>query len=323
MVETNARCLIEAVRQIPEPRHICLEEGTLSDWLYEVLSPHARKVVAAVSESRGPKDDRRDAFGLADGLRMGAIKRKVYKERGRFGALGYRARGYRWARDDGVRVKNRLKSLYRSRGVQVAGPSVYAASKRGAFLDRLPGSAQPLAELMYEEMDALVALKSQAQKAMLAEAKRHREYRLVKSCPGLGPVRTAELLPIVMTAFRFQNKRGFWSYCGLGIVTRSSSDWVRTRTGEWVKAEVKRTRDLNRNFNHTLKAIFKGAATTVIGRRKDEPVYRHYVRLLDGGTKPNLAKLTIARQIASIVLAVWRAGEAYDPKRLEDASKSG
>ena len=74
VVETNARCLIEAVRQIPQPRHICLEEGTLSEWLFEVLSPHAEKVVvAAVSESRGPKDDRRDAFGLAEGLRLGAI----------------------------------------------------------------------------------------------------------------------------------------------------------------------------------------------------------------------------------------------------------
>ena len=63
--------------------------------------------------------------------------------------------------------------------------------------------------------------------------------------------------------------------------------------------------------------IFKGAATTAIGRGEDDPVYRHYQRLLDGGTKPNLAKLTIARQIAGIVLALWRTGEAYDPKKLE------
>ena len=60
-----------------------------------------------------------------------------------------------------------------------------------------------------------------------------------------------------------------------------------------------------------------GAATTVIGRAENEPLYRHYERLLEGGTKPNLAKLTIARQLASIVLAVWRTREAYDPKRLE------
>ena len=32
----------------------------------------------------------------------------------------------------------------------------------------------------------------------------------------------------------------------------------------------------------------------VIGRAEDEPPYWHYLRLLDGGTKPNLAKLTIA-----------------------------
>ena len=71
---------------------------------------------------------------------------------------------------------------------------------------------------------------------------------------------------------------------------RSSSDWVQTQSGEWMRAEVKRTRGLNRNFNHTLKAIFKGAATTVIGRAEDDPIYRHYLELLDGGTKPNLAR---------------------------------
>jgi len=153
VMETNAWCLIEAVRQVPEPRHICLEEGTLSGWLYEVFSPHAEQVVVtAVRESRGPKDDHRDAFGLTDALRLGAIERAVYKERGHFGALGYRARGYRWVRGDVVRVKNRLKSLYRSRGVEVSGPSVYTASKRGAFLQRLPRSARPLAELLYREL---------------------------------------------------------------------------------------------------------------------------------------------------------------------------
>jgi len=39
-----------------------------------------------------------------------------------------------------------------------------------------------------------------------------------------------------------------------------------------MRAEVKRTRGLNRNFNHTLKAIFKGAATTVIGWAEDDPI---------------------------------------------------
>ncbi len=92
---------------------------------------------------------------------------------------------------------------------------------------------------------------------------------------------------------------------------------MRTRGGEWIKAPVQQTRGLDRNFNRTLKRVFKGAATTVIGRGEDEPLYRHYLRLLDGGTKPNLAKLTIARQIAFIALSLWRNEEEYDRKKLE------
>ena len=73
-----------------------------------------------------------------------------------------------------------------------------------------------------------------------------------------------------------------------------------------MKAAVKRTPGLNRNYNHTLKAILKGAATTVIGRGEDARQCGHQTRLLEGGTKPNLAKPMIARQIASILLAQWR-----------------
>jgi transposase len=324
VVETNAKALIGVLRAIPGRRHVCLEEGTLASWLYEVLSPQVEElVVTAVSESRGPKSDKGDAFGLADALRIGAVTRTVYKERGAFGALGHRARAHWVLVGDSVRVMSRLKSLLRSRGVPVCGKAVYSPIGRAAWLARLPAEARPAAELLYLELDALIALRERAEQEMITEARKHREYRIVASCPGLGPIRTAQLLPIVVTPYRFANKRGFWSYCGLGIVMRSSSDWVRTRSGEWTKAPVQQTRGLTRTFNHTLKTIFKGAATTVIGRSDaDDPLYRHYVKLLDGGTKPNLAKVTIARQIASIALSLWRNEEEYNPKKLERTARS-
>ena len=34
-----------------------------------------------------------------------------------------------------------------------------------------------------------------------------------------------------------------------------------------------------------------------------------------GGTKPNLAKVSLARKIAAIVLAMWKAEEVYDPDK--------
>lgn len=272
VVETNGRALIEVLRGIPRNRHVCLEEGTLSEWLHEVLEPHVEElVVAGVRKSRGPKSDKRDAFGLAEQLRIGALETRVYKGRGKFRRLGCLARAHGHVVGDVVRVKNRLKSVLRSRGVGYgAGRSVYAKGDRERWLDALPKPTRPLAELLYSEHDALVGLKVRAEKALLAEARKHREWQLVKTCPGLGPIRTAELLPVVVTPYRFRSRSHFWAYCGLGIVMRSSSDWMRAPSGEWVKTAVQRTRGLNQNFNHTLKRIFKGAATTAYDPKRLE-----------------------------------------------------
>jgi hypothetical protein len=65
VVETNAKALIEVVRAIPSGRHLCLEEGALAGWLYKTLAPHVQElVVAGIRQSRGPKSNKRDAFGL-------------------------------------------------------------------------------------------------------------------------------------------------------------------------------------------------------------------------------------------------------------------
>lgn len=317
VLETNAKVLIEFIRTIPGNRCLCFEEGTHSNWLYEVLSPHVQEiVVAGVRKTRGPKSDKIDAFALAEKLRIGAVETQVYKKQGAFGALGELCRAHNVLVTDSIRVQNRIKSLLRSRGIPCSNRRVYSAGRHEEWIEKVPAKSRPLAETLYLEYDALEELREGAEKAMLDEARKHAIYRLLKTVPGIGKIRAAQLLPIVVTPYRFSSKRSFWSYGGLAIVMRSSSDWVRTRDGSWARAKIQQTRGLNRNYNRILKHIFKGAATTVIGRTKDAPLYRHYQKLLDGGTKPNLAKLTIARQIASIVLSIWRSEEVYDPKKL-------
>jgi hypothetical protein len=49
----------------------------------------------------------------------------------------------------------------------------------------------------------------------------------------------------------------------------------------------------------------------LLSHRSAHPLRLHYDELLDNGTKPNLAKLTIARRIAAIVLSMWKKEEAY------------
>jgi hypothetical protein len=39
-VETNGQALVEALRMIPGRKHLVIEEGLQSAWLYETLSPH-------------------------------------------------------------------------------------------------------------------------------------------------------------------------------------------------------------------------------------------------------------------------------------------
>ena len=117
-----------------------------------------------------------------------------------------------------------------------------------------------------------------------------------------------------MTPYRFRTRRQFWAYCGLGIVMRSSSDYVRDSRGQWVHANVQTTRGLNLNRNALLKYVFKGAATTVIGQGTTA-LSDQYARLLANGVKPNLAKLTVARRIAAIVLTLWKTNQEYDPTK--------
>jgi transposase len=317
VVATSGQEIVECLQAIAGQKHVCFEEGAQSGWLYEVLEPHAVEVVVAgvSATSRGPKDDKRDAFGLAGDLRLGAIKTRVFKQGGPYRALRELARTYRMVVGDVTRTKNRIKSMYRARGVPVGGKAVYGCAGREPAIAQLPIACREPLRTLYAELDALEEIRDDAEGALIREAGKFPVGKVLLTCPGLGPIRVAQLLPIVVSPHRFRTKRQFWSYCGLGIVMRSSSDWLRDKNGQWVRAQVQQTRGLNLTHNHHLKAIFKGAATTVISQYPDEPLNIVYQHWLEVGTKPNLARVSLARKIAAIALTMWKTEEEYDPNK--------
>ena len=69
------------------------------------------------------------------------------------------------------------------------------------------------------------------------------------------------------------------------------------------------TRGLTTSHNRTLKYVFKSAALTA---SRCEPFKSWHGELLARGLRPELARVTVARRIAAITLAVWKAGEAFD-----------
>jgi transposase len=317
VLETNGRVLVAAVQSIPGRLHLCLEEGTQSAWLHELLSPHVEELVVTFpTQRKGPKDDLRDALDLAEKLRTGTLDTRVYKAPKPLAGLQNAVRAYGMVTRDIVRTKNRLKAVFRARGI-ATDKSVYESERRSRWLKKLPSQHRRLADWIGQELDALVPLQEQAEAWVQEEAKAHPIIKALSTAPGMGTRRSAQVVAIVGTPHRFRTRRQFWSYCGLGIVTRSSSDWVHRGGGDWVRKDVTQTRGLNRNRRPQLKAVFKGAATTVIHQLHDHPLYADYQRMLKAGTKPNLAKLTLARRIAAAVLAMWKHEESYDPKRLD------
>jgi transposase len=315
VVETNGAALVEAVRSIAGRVHLCLEEGAQSAWLHELLSPHVAELVVAVApESKGPKDDLRDAWARAEELRTGSIRTRVYKAPLHLAALRNAVRGYGFAVRDAVRAMNRLRSVFLSRGLAV-NDGIYDPKGRVKWLGKLTAPHRTLAERLGRQLDQLMPLRDEAEKWLLEEARTHPIIRKLQTAPGMGAIRTAQVVAITANPHRFRTRRQYWSYCGFGIVTRSSSDWVRTKDGRWERSRVYQTRGLTRKRHPLLKAVFKGAATTVITQLPEHPLHKDYERMLAAGIKPNLAKLTLARKIAATVLSMWKHQEVYDPKR--------
>ncbi len=65
--------------------------------------------------------------------------------------------------------------------------------------------------------------------------------------------------------------------------------------------------------HYPLKYIFKSAALTAL---RYEPFKSRYAKLLARGLRPELARVTMARKLAAITLAVWKKGEAFDVDKL-------
>ena len=188
-------------------------------------------------------------------------------------------------------------------------------AKRSEWLEQIAdGGGRFRAEQLYIQLDHLLELRRRARTMVLRQACNQRAYRLLRSVPGIGPLRAAEIIAIVGDPHRFRTKRQLWAYAGLGLITRSSGEWVADpRTGRFHRnPRAPLTRGLNPNFNRQLKKIFKMAAHDVAGTPGE--LDQRYQQMIERGMRPEMAYLTLARKIAAIVLAVWKKGVSFDPR---------
>ncbi len=317
-VPTEARAVVNLVRGAGPHVRVALEEGTQAQWLHDVIAPVADNVVVCSTRGRSEienKNDRIDADRLSELLRIGAVKAVFHSA---FDTLSLKelVRNYLTLVEDATKTKLRIKSMFRARGILTPGRQVFIPQRRDEWLDQLPSAgARMRAEHLLTTLDTLTALRRRAKAAMVVEAQKRTAWKILRSIPVLGPVRISCLMAIVVTPYRFRTKRQLWPYCGLAVVTRSSgerefADGVLRRRRKHAPA----TRGLNRNYNRTMKNVFKGAAAAAL--IKAGPLKDFYEHCLERGVRPELAKLTLARKIAAVTLRLWKKGELWDPKKL-------
>jgi transposase len=315
ILETQPEPIIDFLKGQRGTLWVAFEEGTYANWLYNVIQPQVAKVVVCDPRKNkldGSRTDKIDARKLAELLRLNALK-AVYHEQHSTPTLKELARSYVSLQQDSTRVMNRVKAIFRGRGIPCRGTSIYQPKNRREWLDKLEDNgARHRAERLLEQLESLAPLCLEAERDLVRESREHQSYKILRGIPGLGSIRVALILAFVATPHRFRNKRQFWTYSGFSVVRRASAEYEIAQ-GELKRAKKKPLpRGLNHNYNHVLKNVFKGAALTAAYRGPFKPMFDQRVA---NGMARNLALLTLARRIASITLALWKKGERFEIER--------
>jgi transposase len=320
ILETKAATILEFFAGLRGTLSVTFEEGTWAAWLYDVLKPHVAKLVVCNPRKNallkdGNKSDRIDARKLAELLYLNKLSPVYHGETG-VRMLRELARSYLTIVKDLTRVMSRLKAVYRSWAIPCAGRDVYYRRHRDEWLGKIKeAGVRRRAERLYQQLDMLQHLRQQARRELLAESRRHSITARLRQIPSLGPIRSALAVALIQTPNRFRTRRQLWAYSGLALETRTSGEHC------FVQGQLRRSkkqisiRGLNKDHNHDLKGLFKGAATTASVR--PGPFQDFYQRSLAKGIQPSMARLTLARKIAAITLTLWKKGENFDAEKLK------
>jgi transposase len=160
----------------------------------------------------------------------------------------------------------------------------------------------------------LQPVRQQARRDLLVESRKHHAVKLLRQIPSIGPIRAALLVALLQTPHRFRSKRQLWAYSGFALETHDRGEYRYARGKLRRNRERMTVRGLSDNHNHDLKNLFKGAA--ISASTCPGPLYDFYVALQEKGMRPTMARLTLARKIATITLTIGKKGVDFDAKQL-------
>jgi transposase len=239
VVPTSRSALRQSLRGIRGRARIICESGPLAMWVRDTLETRLREVVVCDRRrtrltTSGAKTDRIDADRLSDLIRRDQVF-AVHVPYGDAALLRRYAFHYARMLRERSRIIQRLRSLFFEHGIRVQTPR---STPERVPLTRLtaPG-AKYVARAYKRQLENASALVSEARAELLYLAAQSPAFELLQTVPYVGEVRASELLAIVGDPSRFRSLRAFWSYGGLGVIQKLSSEH-KLKTAELFERSV-------------------------------------------------------------------------------------
>lgn len=286
--------------------HVHLEAGELAGWTREVIAPLVTRVVigdprrSAWIANDPTKNDRLDAFKLADLLRMNRVHEVYYDDAKPRRIFKQVVQHYEDLTRRQAALKVKIKARLRVQGLIRKDTRVFAASEREAILDSLADKQlRAILRQLYDLLEATEAQRQEALKTMREMSRQFPEIAILKQTPGVKLINACRFAAYVQNPHRFSNLRSFWRYARLGVV-QQSSDGKPIGPPHLDRAGCGALKDVSRK-------TFEAAM-----RRSDNNLFkRAYEQSLARNGDATHARLSVQRKILAVMRAVWISGEPY------------
>ena len=315
---TSEQNIIEALKNIKaKEKYLALEESNLAYWVAQVARPYVTEVISsdpkenALIYRSANKRDKVDTQKLCRLLRLGELKRVYQPESDHRAIFKGAVQHYIDLRDQQVRLKNKIKALYRHWGViEIGGQAVYGVKQRPDYLKKVKHlHIRNQLLRLYTLMDETESMQQRALKSMKQLGRKYSEIKEFEKIPGIGEILAHIFDAFIQTPERFASKKKLWRYCRLGV-TEHSSD-----------AKPLGFKRLDRSGIGELKSLAYRA--WLCAMKGDNEVRRFYLGSCRRSSTRVHARLNTERKILAVMYGLWKRGEAYNVKGFLDSSEPG
>jgi len=307
--------IINAIKAIKaKKKYLVIEAGPMSNWVAQVANDHLNRVFIcdprenALIYKSSHKRDKVDTKKLCRLLRLNEFKQVYRPENDQRAIFKAAVQHYADLRDQLTALKHKLKAMYLQWGViDVFTDSVYSVSGRDKFLKQLQHRAiYCQLKRLYTLLDTTAAMKQEALKAVTSLGRKYPEIKEFKKMPGMGITGAHAFDAYIQSPERFAKSSRLWKYSRLAITDHTSD------------GKPLGYRRLEKSGIGELKALSYRAFLSAM--KSDNEVKRFYLKSLQRTHEKKHARLNTQRKILSVMLGIWKKGEAYRPELFLDPS---